>query len=171
MLASCISSATRRLSSYKRHRVDEHIAISFVTRRILFTVNTLTLPGLPNTFFLIFVTIHPAMGGLYHMYRIQWMCPGSDPVRSKHRTRVHDSSTEVGGSGREIHAKESGDSTQRHAQCRQNLSIFEGYESTSLLNSLDLAINLSVRCLVCQSSFHNTLRRCLTVDMYNLIQR
>ena len=75
----------------------------------------------------------------------------SDPVRSQHRTRVHDSSTEIGGSGREIHAKESGDSTQRHSQCRQNLSIFEGYESISLLNSLDFAITLSVRCLVCQS--------------------
>ena len=47
-----------------------------VTRRILLTVNILTLPGLPNTFFFIVVTINPALAGAYYMYRIQWMCPG-----------------------------------------------------------------------------------------------
>ena len=47
-----------------------------VIRRILFTVNNLMLPGLPNTVFVILVAINPAMNGLFQMYRIQWMSPG-----------------------------------------------------------------------------------------------
>ena len=47
-----------------------------VIRRILFTVNNLMLPGLPNTAFVILVAINPAMNGSFQMYRIQWMSPG-----------------------------------------------------------------------------------------------
>ncbi|UJR19787.1 hypothetical protein I4U23_022921 [Adineta vaga] len=46
-----------------------------VIRRILFIVNTLTLPGIPNCIFTLMVNIDPNISGSYYMYRIQWMLP------------------------------------------------------------------------------------------------
>ncbi|CAF1363994.1 unnamed protein product [Adineta ricciae] len=48
---------------------------SAVIRRILFIVNTLTLPGMPNIIHTIMVNIDRSKSGLYNMYRIQWMFP------------------------------------------------------------------------------------------------
>ena len=44
-----------------------------ITRRILFVVNVLTSPGLPNATFFAMSNINPSLVGYYHMYRIQWM--------------------------------------------------------------------------------------------------
>ncbi len=46
-----------------------------VTRRILFTVNALTLPGLPNVAFAFMVNIDHHLSSAYYMYRIEWMGP------------------------------------------------------------------------------------------------
>lgn len=44
-----------------------------ITRRILFLVNVLTLPGAPNVIFTIMSNINPSVAGDYYMYRIQWL--------------------------------------------------------------------------------------------------
>ncbi|CAF4370173.1 unnamed protein product, partial [Rotaria sp. Silwood2] len=46
-----------------------------ITRRILFTVVALTLPGVPNLTFALMTNINPRLSGSYYMYRIQWMGP------------------------------------------------------------------------------------------------
>lgn len=46
-----------------------------ITRRILFTVIALTLPGLPNIGFVFMTNINHQYSGAYFMYRIQWMGP------------------------------------------------------------------------------------------------
>ncbi|CAF3904512.1 unnamed protein product [Rotaria sp. Silwood1] len=46
-----------------------------VTRRILFTVVVIILPGLPNLAFAIMTNIHLPFSGSYYMYRIQFMGP------------------------------------------------------------------------------------------------
>lgn len=46
-----------------------------ITRRILFVVNVLTFPGLPNVIFFAMSGINPSISGYYYMYRIQWMGP------------------------------------------------------------------------------------------------
>ena len=46
-----------------------------VIRRILFTVITLTLPGLPNVAFVLMMNIDRRLSGAFFMYRIQWMGP------------------------------------------------------------------------------------------------
>jgi hypothetical protein len=46
-----------------------------VIQRILFTVITLTLPGLPNIGFVLMMNIDHRYAGAYFMYRIQWMGP------------------------------------------------------------------------------------------------
>ena len=46
-----------------------------ITRRILFIVNILTLPGLPNVVFFTMASINPNIAGYYYMYRIQWLGP------------------------------------------------------------------------------------------------
>ena len=47
-----------------------------VTRRMVLTVNILSLPGLPNIILFVMVSINPALAGACYMYRIQWMSPG-----------------------------------------------------------------------------------------------
>ena len=44
-----------------------------ITRRILFIVNTLALPGLPNAIFAAMTGINPSIAGAYYMYRAQWI--------------------------------------------------------------------------------------------------
>ncbi|CAF2807814.1 unnamed protein product [Rotaria sp. Silwood2] len=46
-----------------------------ITRRILFSVIALTLPGFPNAGFGIMTIINIRFSGSFHMYRIQWMGP------------------------------------------------------------------------------------------------
>lgn len=46
-----------------------------VTRRIIFIILMMTLPGLPNIVFVIVTNINPNLSGSYYMYRIQWMGP------------------------------------------------------------------------------------------------
>jgi hypothetical protein len=46
-----------------------------VTRRILFTINILTLPGLPNSIYFIMTSIDSRLSGSFYMYRLQWMGP------------------------------------------------------------------------------------------------
>ncbi|CAF1285940.1 unnamed protein product [Rotaria magnacalcarata] len=46
-----------------------------VTRRIIFTIIAMTLPGLPNIGFIFLSNIHLNMEGSYEMYRIQWTGP------------------------------------------------------------------------------------------------
>ncbi|CAF1179071.1 unnamed protein product [Rotaria sp. Silwood1] len=46
-----------------------------ITRRILFTVIALTLPGIPNLTFALMTNINPRFSGSYYMYRIQFMGP------------------------------------------------------------------------------------------------
>ncbi|CAF1181566.1 unnamed protein product [Adineta ricciae] len=46
-----------------------------VIRRIIFIVNTLTLPGVPNCTFTLMTSIDPSISGFYYMYRIQWLLP------------------------------------------------------------------------------------------------
>ena len=46
-----------------------------VIRRILFTVVTLTIPGLPNVVFSWITAFDPRLSGAFYMYRIQWMSP------------------------------------------------------------------------------------------------
>jgi hypothetical protein len=46
-----------------------------VIRRILFTVITLTLPGLPNVAFVLMVNIDHRFADAYYIYRIQWLGP------------------------------------------------------------------------------------------------
>ncbi|CAF2642645.1 unnamed protein product [Rotaria sp. Silwood2] len=56
----------------QRRRAQRDLTI---TRRILFTVIALTLPGSPNTVFVIMTNIDPRISGSYYMYRIQWFGP------------------------------------------------------------------------------------------------
>ena len=46
-----------------------------VARRILFLVNALTLPVLPNLVYVSIANLHPIEDGWYYMYRVQWMGP------------------------------------------------------------------------------------------------
>ncbi|CAF2600772.1 unnamed protein product [Rotaria sp. Silwood2] len=46
-----------------------------ITRRILFTVIALTLPGVPNLTFVLITSIDVRLSGSFYMYRIQWMGP------------------------------------------------------------------------------------------------
>ncbi|CAF1067708.1 unnamed protein product [Rotaria sordida] len=46
-----------------------------ITRRILFTLIALTLPGLPNLIFAFMTNIDIRLSGSYYMYRIQFMGP------------------------------------------------------------------------------------------------
>ncbi|CAF4998902.1 unnamed protein product, partial [Rotaria sp. Silwood1] len=46
-----------------------------ITRRILFTVIALTLPGTLNITFVIMTNIDVRFSGSFYMYRIQWMGP------------------------------------------------------------------------------------------------
>ncbi|CAF3394255.1 unnamed protein product [Rotaria sp. Silwood2] len=56
----------------QRRRIQRDLII---TRRILFTVIALTLPGLPNLVFAIMTNIDFCFSGSYYMYRIQFMAP------------------------------------------------------------------------------------------------
>ena len=47
-----------------------------VMRRIVFLVNVLTVPGLPNLVLAIMTLIQPSIAGSYYMYRIQWVGAG-----------------------------------------------------------------------------------------------
>ena len=44
-----------------------------VARRILFLVNALTLPVLPNVVFFPITSLNPNASGSYYMYRVQWI--------------------------------------------------------------------------------------------------
>ena len=44
-----------------------------IARRILFLVNVLILPGLPNVVLSIMSGVDPNIAGAYYMYRIQWL--------------------------------------------------------------------------------------------------
>ena len=46
-----------------------------VARRIMYLVNALTLPVLPNVVFVAMTNLNTKLSGSYFMYRIQWMCP------------------------------------------------------------------------------------------------
>ncbi|CAF3411044.1 unnamed protein product [Rotaria socialis] len=56
----------------RRIRAQRDLA---VTRRIIFTIIAMTLPGLPNIGFIFLSNIHLNMEGSYEMYRIQWTGP------------------------------------------------------------------------------------------------
>ncbi|UJR19874.1 hypothetical protein I4U23_023007 [Adineta vaga] len=47
-----------------------------ITRRILITMSTLALAGLPNVCLAFIAYFNPNVSGDYYMYRIQWMVPG-----------------------------------------------------------------------------------------------
>ena len=46
-----------------------------VARRILFIVNALTLPVMPNVVFFPITSLNPSLSGSFYMYRIQWIGP------------------------------------------------------------------------------------------------
>ncbi|CAF3995968.1 unnamed protein product [Rotaria sordida] len=64
--------ASQLLHAQKRRRAHRDLA---VTRRILFTVIVLILPGIPNLGFTLMTNIDFRFSGSYYMYRIQFMGP------------------------------------------------------------------------------------------------
>ena len=46
-----------------------------VARRILFLVNALILPVLPNVVFFLITSLNPSVSGSYYMYHLQWIGP------------------------------------------------------------------------------------------------
>ncbi|CAF1077022.1 unnamed protein product [Adineta ricciae] len=73
-----------RLMLFIRHQTSNSLHIQqmrraqrdfTVIRRIIFIVNTLTLPGIPNCTFTLMTSIDPSISGFYYMYRIQWLLP------------------------------------------------------------------------------------------------
>jgi hypothetical protein len=78
-----ISIIYARLIFFIRHQTSQTIQTGqrnnaqrdfLVTQRILFTVNILTLPGLPNLVLFVMTSIKPSFSGSFYMYRIQWSC-------------------------------------------------------------------------------------------------
>ncbi|CAF4818589.1 unnamed protein product [Rotaria sp. Silwood1] len=64
--------APQSLRERQRRRVNRDL---IVTRRIIFIVIALALPGLPNLGFAIMTNIDHRFSGSYHMYQIEFMGP------------------------------------------------------------------------------------------------
>ena len=52
-----------------------HSPSNTTARRILFIVNALTLPMMPNVVFFPITSLNPSLSRSYYMYRIQWIGP------------------------------------------------------------------------------------------------
>ena len=80
----CLTLIYVRMMRFVRHQNPEALQSTqgqrsqrdfIVIRRILFTVVTLTIPGVPNVIFTWVVAFDHRLSGAFHMYRIQWMGP------------------------------------------------------------------------------------------------